>query len=92
MGRTEIRGPQLSHTRASNTSALKQMPHLPTFYWPMQVTWPSLLAVGQGEGTEETNDEQWTQSLAVSFLNYKMKLLDSSSLFPPNSPFGISMN
>lgn len=87
MGRTEI-----SHTLASNMSALKQMPHLPTFYWPMQVTWPSLLAVGQGEGREETNDEKWIQSLAVSFLNYKVKLLDSSTLLPPNSPFGNSMN
>ena len=58
MGGTEIRGPQLSHTIASNMSALKQVLHLPTFYWPMQVTWPSLLAIGQGEGREETNNDE----------------------------------
>lgn len=58
VGGTEIRGPQPSHAIASNISALKQMPHPPTFHWPTQVTWPSPQATGWGEGWKETSNDE----------------------------------
>lgn len=58
---------------AYKVSALKQMPHpLPDaghMVGPM--------AMGQGEGGEETNNkEQRTQSSSVNFLLYKLRMLD----------------
>lgn len=40
-GEMKQQDPQSSHAIELNISALKPVPCPPTFYWPMQVAWPS---------------------------------------------------